>query len=510
MSGIAPVVLNDFITHMPTHQTVLDVFMARATAAPERVCVRFGADSLDYGELRARVERAAAAYRAHGAQRGDRIALFLDNSPAFLAAYLGIHLAGCTLVPVNTLYRQVELRHILADSGARLCVTDDAHLPELARVRAELPDLSGVLTDRDLATAPSAQALFAAPLASDIAMIGYTSGTTGRSKGAMLLHRNLLANIASVCQAWRWTSSDHLLHSLPLFHVHGLLVGFHGTVYAGASMELHRNFNAETIFVRLCSGEFTQFFGVPTMYVRLLDEQRRRDIRPPHLRLYVSGSAALSADTFAAFERQFGQRIVERYGMTETAMNLTNPIDGERRPGTVGMPFPGQHARIVDVSTRQTLGPDQNGEIEVRGPHVFAGYWQRPDATREAFTDDGWFRTGDIGRMSADGYVTIDGRANELIITGGYNVYPREVEDVIARFPGVREVAVIGLPDAEYGEQIVAAVAADDTDQDALIAFCKDQLASFKKPKRVLFVDALPRNAMQKVQKNLVRELFLH
>ncbi len=489
-------------------QSVLESFVEHCQSTPDRHCVTFEDETLSYGRLLARARAAAAVLLRHGIEQGDRVALFLGNSSDFLAAYLGVHLCGGVVVPVNTLYRRVELRHILADSGARICVTEAELAESVQALRADLPGLQHILPGA-ITRAENDAAPLRLPAGDEIALIAYTSGTTGRSKGAMLRHSNVRANIESVCDAWRWTAGDRLLLTLPLFHVHGLLVGFHGTIFAGASCELQRTFGATQVFDRLSSGAFTMFFGVPTMYVRLIDEQRRRAELPAPLRLYVSGSAALSPDTFEAFERQFGQRILERYGMTETVMNITNPYDGERRPGTVGQPFPRQEARIVDIDSRQVLGPEQDGEIEVRGPHVFAGYWRRPDATAEAFTDDGWFKTGDLGRVSADGYFSINGRASELIITGGYNVYPRELEDVIARIPGVREVAIVGLPDAEFGEQIAAAIVTNaDLESEAVIAFCRDQLASYKKPRRVLFVDALPRNAMQKVQKNLVRALF--
>ena len=349
------------------------------------------------------------------------------------------------------------------------------------------------------------------PEADAPAVIGYTSGTTGRAKGAVLLHRNLVANIASLTQAWRWTADDRLLLTLPLFHAHGLLVGLNGTLYTGASAVLRRKFEADDVLATLNDDpSITLFFGVPTMYGRLLADAKKLGGKRvlKHLpRLFVSGSAPLSAQLFDDFERVFGQRILERYGMTETIMNLTNPQDGERRRGTVGGPFPGQEARVVDVRSREPLPPGEIGEIEVRGPHVFAGYWNRPDDTTEAFGPDGWFRTGDLGWRSEDGYYTITGRARELIISGGYNVYPREVEDVLATHPDVGEVAVLGLPDADLGEQVVAVIVpreASSPSVEEIVAFCRDQLASFKKPRRVIFVDALPRNALGKVQKHLL------
>jgi malonyl-CoA/methylmalonyl-CoA synthetase len=346
------------------------------------------------------------------------------------------------------------------------------------------------------------------PGGDDLAVVAYTSGTTGRSKGAMLLHRNLAANVASICEAWRWSDRDHLLLTLPLFHTHGLTVGAHGTFFTGASAEMHRKFEAEKVYDALLEGSFTMFFGVPTMYTRLIREARERDERPEPLRLYVSGSAALSPGAFDDFERLFEERILERYGMTETGMNLTNPYEGERRPGTVGGPFPRQEARIVDVKSRDVLPAGEVGEIEVRGPHVFDGYWNRPDATEESFDRDGWFATGDLGSVSEDGYYAISGRAKELIITGGYNVYPREVEEVIEGCPGVAEVAVVGLPDEEYGERVAAAVVRDDEDLTAeeVRDFCREDLAGYKKPREVVFVEGLPRNALGKVLKHEVRE----
>jgi malonyl-CoA/methylmalonyl-CoA synthetase len=296
--------------------------------------------------------------------------------------------------------------------------------------------------------------------------------------------------------------------TLPLFHTHGLMVGAQGTFFSGASAELWRKFDAAAVYDALLEGSFTMFFGVPTMYTRLLREAEAREERPLPLRLYVAGSAALSPQAFERFEKLFGESILERYGMTETGMNLTNPYEGERRPGTVGGPFPGQEARVVGVESRETLPAGEVGEIEVRGPHVFEGYWGRPDATREVFDGDGWFSTGDLGSVSEDGYFTISGRTKELIISGGYNVYPREVEELLEGCPGVTEVAVVGLPDEEFGERVTAVVVRTDPEltEREIQDFCRDDLASYKKPREVVFVDELPRNAMGKVLKHEVRE----
>ncbi|MCI0571361.1 MAG: acyl-CoA synthetase [Myxococcaceae bacterium] len=510
-------------------RSVVETFLANARTNPDRLAVLFEGEQLTYGRLSKRVRAFADALGKRGVARGDRVALYQENSPAFIVAYLGSQLAGAVVVPVNTQYRQVELTHILADADVRACVTGSAGSEELEPLLAGLPGLRLLVLAEPASprapphlTAAALDTLVAEgdpaaelplPDADALAALGYTSGTTGRSKGAMLRHRNLLANVRAVTQAWRWTPHDRLLLTLPLFHTHGLMVGLHGTLFTGASVDLRRRFVASEALQALQEDEeLTLFFGVPTMYARLLEEARRsnRPIRP--LRLLVSGSAPLSAQLHHEIEEAFGQRILERYGMTETGMNTTNPYDGERRAGTVGMPFPGQEARVVDVRTRQPLSPGQTGELEVRGPHVFAGYWNNAQATAEAFDADGWFRTGDLGEVDADGYFRITGRARELIISGGFNVYPREVEEVLAQHPGVAEVAVLGLPDADLGERVVAVVVprtAPAPAPDALVDFCKERLASFKKPRQVVLAAALPRNALGKVQKHVLREDLL-
>jgi malonyl-CoA/methylmalonyl-CoA synthetase len=505
---------------MPAHfPSILQALAGWQTREPGRRCLSFGALRLSYGELGAEAARVAAGLRAWGLRRGERVALFLENSPAFLSCYLGAHLAGAVVVLVNTQYRQVELRHILSDAEVRLLVTDGPLLLELERVRADLPALAQVVV---VGEAPTGAALsyerlrqdaasftqFELPASDEIALIAYTSGTTGRSKGAMLSHGNLASNSAAVTEAWGWTEQDRLLLALPLFHIHGLGVGVHGSLVAGGQIDLRPRFEAAEVFETLLGDQRpSMFFGVPTMYSRLIAEARARGLRPPPIRLYVSGSAPLSPQTFAEFAELFGQPILERYGMTETIMNTTNPLLGERRPGTVGQAFPGQETRVVDVRGRQELPDGEVGEIQVRGPHVCKGYWRRPDATAEVFDGEGWFSTGDLGWRSADGYYTIVGRARELIISGGYNIYPREIEEVLAAYPGVAEVAVFGAPDADFGERVIAAVVCAPGVQlgaDELIAYCREQLAAYKKPRQIVFLGALPRNAMGKVQKHLL------
>ncbi|HKV86128.1 MAG TPA: acyl-CoA synthetase [Ktedonobacterales bacterium] len=505
-------------------RSIVEAVRDHAAREPERPAIIFEGQTITYGALYARVEGMARALRAWGLASGDRVALFLENCPEFVVAYLGVHLAGGVVVLVNAQYRQVELSHILTDSGARLCVTTVPGSMELSGLAA--PDLEALVIVYDanpthtvmgsavgfeefLARGDAgAETPLSMPDADAPAVIAYTSGTTGRAKGALLLHRNLVANIAAVTTAWGWTAADRLLLALPLFHTHGLMVGMHGTLSTGASVILRRRFDAaEILGILNTDANVTMFFGVPTMYRRLLAEAERTGAPAHRLRLYVSGSAPLDSHLFAAFARVFGQKILERYGMTETIMNLTNPYEGERRAGAVGGPFPGQEARVVDTETRRPLPDGDTGEIEVRGPHVFAGYWNRPDATADAFAEDGWFKTGDLGWRSADGYYTIAGRARELIISGGYNIYPREVEDALAAHSAVAEVAVLGLPDADLGEQVVAVVVPVDgaaVSADELVAYCRERLASYKKPRRVVFVESLPRNALGKVQKHLL------
>ncbi len=511
--------------------SIVEAVFHHAQQQPERPAILFEDQIVSYGQLYVEVERFAHGLVMQGIQPGERVALFLENSPAFVVAYLGTHLASGIVVLVNTQYRQVELSHIMTDAGVRFCVTNAAGEAELLSLTsAELTTL--IIVD-PIVNQPSTaikhipftdfissgsgyteqdnnkdSTRFSMPSLDAPAVLAYTSGTTGRAKGALLLHRNVISNIAAVTTAWHWTDDDRLLLMLPLFHTHGLMVGMHGTLFTGASVILRRKFDAVDCLTTLHNDpSITLFFGVPTMYTRLLAEAEHGGI-PLHMpRLFVSGSAPLSSQLFNRFVHIFGQRILERYGMTETIMNLTNPYEGERRAGTVGGPFPGQEARVVDVTSRQPLPAEEIGEIEVRGPHVFVGYWNQPAATAEAFSADGWFKTGDLGWCSSDGYYTITGRARELIISGGYNIYPREVEDVLEAHADVAEVAVVGLPDADMGEQVVAVIvpnAGCTPGAASIIAFCRERLASYKKPRQVVFVPVLPRNALGKVQKHLL------
>ena len=439
------------------------------------------------GELEGQSRQIAGRLAGAGLEAGDRVLLSAGASAELVLAHVACLRLGLVVVPTNTAYQAAEMAHVVGDAQPRAAIVDDdtraAWVREAdARVRilgpeVDLPDSTAPALDE---VAPGAPAL-----------IGYTSGTTGRPKGAVLSHANLLASAEALRVAWRWNEADRLVLALPLFHMHGLGVGLHGTLHCGASAVLVPAFSPEAVLDAIAAHEATLFFGVPTMYHRLVDHARARELG--RLRLCVSGSAPLPAALHERFERATGQRVLERYGMTETAMLVSNPHDAERRPGTVGFPLPGVELRLEG----------EPAEIQVRGPNVFAGYWERPDANVEAFTPDGWFRTGDLGSLDPDGYLRIEGRAKELVISGGYNVYPREVEDALRAHPEIEDVAVIGEADAEWGERVVAyLVASRDIDVAELRGFVASRLAAFKHPRGVHRVEALPRNALGKVQKH--------
>jgi malonyl-CoA/methylmalonyl-CoA synthetase len=462
-------------------------------------------ESLSFALLGARAGRMAAALAARGLRPGDRLAVQLGNRLEFLELFLASLELGAVLVPVNLLYREREVGHIVDDAEPAAVVTDGDHARLVPRgtpawaVDELAAEAEGSRQGTDVAPEGGTSA-------STPAAIVYTSGTTGRAKGAVLTHANLAANARTLVEAWRITPADRYLAVLPLFHVHGLGNGVGSWLASGCRMRLVERFEHAKAAALFEEFRPTLFFGVPTVYVRLLelpDEAARRIGRG--VRLFVSGSAPLPAPVFEAFRAKFGHAILERYGMTETLMTVGNPYDGERRPGAVGRPLPGVEVRIVGPDGADR--PDgETGELWVRGPAVFPGYWRRPEATAAAFVD-GWFRTGDLGERSADGYITLRGRASDLVISGGFNVYPREIEEVLLEQPGVREAAVVGLPDERKGEVPVACFAGE-ADPAALEAACRRLLASFKVPRAFVRVPALPRNAMGKVEKGRVREML--
>ncbi|QFT59482.1 Long-chain-fatty-acid--CoA ligase [Sulfitobacter sp. THAF37] len=463
---------------------------------------------------------AEAAQMAHvltglGLSPDDRVAVQVAKSPQALALCAACAQAGLVFLPLNTAYTTDELTYFIDNSGAALVVTDSAREQDLAPVATRLgarietlnADGSGSLTEK---AAQAPQQFDTVPRSEDdLAAFLYTSGTTGRSKGAMLTQTNLLSNARTLVQEWQFTADDVLLHALPIFHTHGLFVATNVTLVAGGSMIFLSGFDLDRILDRM--PEATTMMGVPTFYTRLLDDARFTRDAAAHMRLFISGSAPLLAETHVQFEARTGQRILERYGMTETNMNTSNPYDGERRAGTVGFPLPGVELKITDPETGTPLPQGEVGVIEVRGPNVFKGYWQMPEKTAAELRDDGFFITGDLGTIDADGYVSIVGRGKDLIISGGYNIYPKEVELVLDEQEGVLESAVIGVPHPDFGETVLGVLVAQkgqDPDVDSIMERIKGPLARFKHPRRLVMIDSLPRNTMGKVQKNVLRETY--
>jgi malonyl-CoA/methylmalonyl-CoA synthetase len=458
--------------------------------APGRVAVADDDGWITAGELEDRSRQVAGRFAAAGLVAGDRFLVSASASVPLVVAHVAALRLGLVVVPANTAYREREVAHLVRDATPAAALVDDGERAGWVAAAAEAAGIRHVVVglDVDLPDGPD-PVLDHAGLA-DPALLAYTSGTTGIPKGAVLSHANLLASAEALALAWRWTPDDRLVLALPLFHLHGLGVGLHGTLGVGASVVLRRSFAVNDVLDRLAAERASLFFGVPTMWSRLAASSRADELAA--LRLGVSGSAPLPAELHRAIEAASGQRVIERYGMTETVMNVSNPYDGERRPGTVGLPLPGVEVRLDD-------GTD---EILLRGPNVFAGYRGRPDATTEAFTDDGWFRSGDVGKFDPDGYLRIVGRRKELIISGGFNVYPREVEDVLRTHPSVTDAAVIGVAHPDWGEEVVAVIeAVGPIDAAAILAHAGAELAAYKRPKRVVVVDALPRNALGKVVK---------
>ncbi|MFO1207689.1 MAG: AMP-binding protein [Amaricoccus sp.] len=460
-----------------------------------------------FGQLLDEAARIAALLAAAGAGPGERVVVQAEKSVAGIPLYLGALQAGAVYVPLNPAYTPAEVAHFLADAEPAVLVCDPAAEPALAplagraRVFTMAPDGSGTLTAAAAAQTPADAVAERAD--GDLAAILYTSGTTGRSKGAMLTGSNLWSNATTLHKAWGFRPDDVLIHALPIFHTHGLFVALNLMLLNGGRMIFLPKFDADTVIGLLPKA--TVLMGVPTFYTRMLSSPRLTREAASGMRLFVSGSAPLLAATHADFEARTGHRILERYGMTETNMTASNPLDGERRAGTVGPALPGIAVRLRSPEGAE-IPPGETGVLEVKGPNVFKGYWRMPDKTAEEFRD-GWFVTGDLARIAPDGYVTIVGRAKDLIISGGLNVYPKEIESAIDALPGVTESAVIGVPHPDFGEAVVAVLTAT-ADPGDVAAALRDRLAAFKLPKHVAVVDELPRNAMGKVQKNLLRDRY--
>lgn len=472
-----------------------------------------GGTTLTYRDLDELSSAYTGVLKHADVQPGDRVAVRLHKSPEAVALYLACLRAGAIYLPMNPAYTEAEVAYLLEDAGPRVFVCDPGEEGNLGALAAQkgcafvltLDQVgNGSLVEQSGKVEPAKE--IAERGAEDIAAILYTSGTTGKPKGAMLSHGNLASNGLTLHKAWGFVPGDVLLHALPIFHVHGLFIATHCALLNGSKMIFLPSFDAETVVGLLQSASV--FMGVPTYYTRLLANERfGRDVAG-HMRLFVSGSAPLMEDTFWEFERRTGLRILERYGMTETGMNTSNPYEGERIPGSVGPPLPGVEVRVRSEAG-DLLSDGEIGVLEVRGPNVFKGYWRNPEKTAEEFQDDGFFVTGDLSRIEPNGYVSIVGRSKDLIISGGLNVYPKEIETALLELDGISDAAVFGIPHTDFGEAVMAAVIADTGKTEADIkGALKGSLANFKMPKKVLFLDEIPRNTMGKVQKNKLRETY--
>jgi malonyl-CoA/methylmalonyl-CoA synthetase len=470
---------------------------------------------ITYRDLIARAGQTANVLAARGVKSGDRVAAQTEKSVPGLVLYLATVRAGAVYLPLNTAYTLNELEYFITDAEPSLVVCDPSKADGIGAIAAKVgakvetlgADGKGSLTDAAATASPEFETV--ARENDDLAAILYTSGTTGRSKGAMLTHDNLASNSLALVDYWGFTEKDVLIHALPIYHTHGLFVASNVTLFARASMIFLPKFDPELI-IRLMA-RATVMMGVPTFYTRLLQSPALTKEATSHMRLFVSGSAPLLADTHREWAARTGHAVLERYGMTETNMNTSNPYDGERVPGAVGHALPGVSVRVTDPETGKTLGPETIGMIEVKGPNVFKGYWRMPEKTRSEFRDDGFFITGDLGKIDSAGYVHILGRGKDLVISGGFNVYPKEIESEIDAMPGVIETAVIGVPHADFGEGVTAVVVCDKNagvDEASVLKALDGRLAKFKMPKRVFIVDELPRNAMGKVQKNILRDTY--
>jgi malonyl-CoA/methylmalonyl-CoA synthetase len=496
---------------------LFDRLTASIIYASRTIIERQDGSMLDGATLLSRSAQMAHRLVEKGVKPGDRVAVQVEKSTDVILLYLACLRVGAVFLPLNNGYTQGELDYFITDSGATVFVCDPANAESVGTITQRTGTRLLTLDQHGEGTLTAGLDHYPGDFENcgrgpdDLAAILYTSGTTGRSKGAMLSHDNLASNAQTLAQVWHFTADDILIHALPVFHTHGLFVATNVSLISGARMIFLPKFDAKTILALMPRA--TALMGVPTFYTRLLDEPGLTRESAATMRLFVSGSAPLLAETHRAFESRTGHPILERYGMTETNMNTSNPYDGARVPGTVGFTLPGVSVRIVDPDSGVATPEGEVGMIEVKGPNVFKGYWNMPEKTAAEFRPDGYFITGDLGRFDSNGYLQIVGRGKDLIISGGLNIYPKEVEDAIDALPGVIESAVIGLPHADFGEGVVAVIVPHKgkapTEAEILTGL-KDKLARFKQPKHIAFVDELPRNTMGKVQKNLLREQFKH
>ena len=514
----------------------LNSFIENVRLYPDKIALEFIDPPLQrvtYAELDRLVGQTAMYLQSLGVQPGDRVALQLTKSLEFILLHLAAIQLGAITLPLNLAYPPDEIEYFLSDSGAKLFFTLEASREKTQSILPRLPELQQCifldssnpdqfeslittyqLPGFDYGSPPPLEPPLSAKDAliskfSDTAVIIYTSGTTGRPKGAEITHGNLLSNLQALHEAWGWQPEDVLLHVLPIFHVHGLFVALHGALHAGATTLLMREFDARRTLQMLASGQCSVFMAVPTIHQRLLDVPEAGQFDLSGVRLITSGSDRLPDEVFTDYQQTFHYTLLERYGMTETGMNCSNPLRGERRLGSVGLPLSGVDVRVVNPENDQTLPEGEIGEVQLRGPNVFKGYWKQPQKTAESFTADGWFRTGDLGFREPDGYLTLCGRSKDLIISGGLNIYPPEVERVLAEHPSVAACAVVGCSDREWGERVTAVVVlnrGESVSGPDLIAFCRERLAPYKSPKSIVFKDELPRNAMGKIQKAALRK----
>jgi malonyl-CoA/methylmalonyl-CoA synthetase len=470
---------------------------------------------LSHADFLSKAAQFSNVFKDHGLKAGDRVAVQVAKSPECLAVYASCVQSGLVFLPLNTDYTASELRYFLADSGAALIICSSTSSTQIQPMADELiavlltldANNTGSLIDLAADQPDSFQAVDRS--ADDLAALLYTSGTTGRSKGAMLSQGNLLSNAQTLVKEWQFTADDVLLHALPIFHTHGLFVAAHVTLLAGGSMVFMPKFNLDTMIEWMPKS--TCLMGVPTFYTRLLQDPRFSQELTAHMRLFISGSAPLLAETHVQFQSLTGHRILERYGMTETNMNTSNPFNGDRRAGTVGPALPGVEVKITRPDSGEALPQGEIGQIEVRGPNVFQGYWKMPEKTAEELRADGFFITGDLGTLDEDGYLTIVGRNKDLIISGGYNIYPKEIELILDEQSGVLESAVVGISDADFGESVVGIVVPESgqtVDLEGIKAALSLKLARFKQPRKLFVVNELPRNTMGKVQKNILRDQY--
>jgi len=466
----------------------------------DKPALLFGDQTYTFGDIELRSNQVVHLLLEKGCAAGDRICIYLENCVEMIDLYIACAKTGIIFVPINILYKEREISHIISDAEPRLLIA-----------KGEVPGGFDAFQLDDLMAEVQHQPNTRLPIRTSgdsMAALVYTSGTTGMSKGAILTHNNFIANGVNITTCWKITEADRFLLSLPLFHVHGLANGIHCWLISGCLMKLLVRFEHQKATEELLEFKPSLFFGVPTVFIRMLefDEKVAQEIGK-NGRLFVSGSAPLPAQIMEAFEQKYGSVILERYGMTETLMNISNPYVGERRAGTVGFPLPGISAKVV-ANNGEIAGFGEEGEVYVKGPNVFAGYWKREQATIDAF-EGGYFKTGDIGMLSEDGYFTLKGRKSDLIISGGFNIYPREIEEFLTEQPGVMEAAVIGVPHNTRGEVPVAYLVTDSSyNAEAVEAACKTTFASFKIPRSFHCIDKIPRTALGKVQKHLLKDVL--